>query len=136
MKSNPTTSEDYRTIDVEDRVTIFTRKNSIQAFHDIRDDLLGASPLQQTSVTNYAAINLPHDSRLRNPYGVKSINNIIEDDKRYLANPQTQITYKCTCGEYSLRPVKNGLRHQSIIECKCVSCYAQVYIEIPFKKNQ
>ena len=141
MKSNPTTSEnttteDYRTIDVAGRVTIFTRKNNTQKFHDIRDDIESLIPSHKPVMIDYNSNNLPRDSELSEPRGLQTINNIIREDKRYLTNPRLEETYKCICGEYSLKPVKEGLRHQAIVQCKCESCYAQIYIELPFKKNQ
>jgi len=123
-KSDSWNDIDHRTLDASDNVIIITI------------NITGKNP----SISNYYYGNnsVIHHERIELSEHEYEPSNIymknIGSNERQLTMPQLQETYKCTCGTYSLKPVKDGLRHQSIIECQCSECHAKMFIELPCKK--
>ena len=83
------------------------------------------------SIIHHEMIELPEHEY--EPDSIYMSTKKIRDNERHLTTPQMPEFYKCTCGEYSLKPVKSGLRHQSIIECQCSQCRVKIFVEIPYR---
>jgi hypothetical protein len=118
---NPDDNRDYRTLNVAGKVVIITRDSGN----------IGASNYYygNNTVIHHEMIDLPHHEFEPSIFYMKN-------DKRYETKPTLPKAYKCTCGDYSLKPLENGLRHQAIIECQCENCRAKMFIEIPnIQKN-
>jgi hypothetical protein len=125
-----TDSEDFRTIDVRGRVTIFTRSSGTRTYHDIREDY-SLEVITSNNIKELISSHAIHVYETVSYYDIRMQNS---DDKRYLNNPKSIIETKCTCG-YGLKPIDNGFKHQALIECQCEHCRAKIFVQIPHKRN-
>ncbi|MGV8141940.1 MAG: hypothetical protein ACP5NW_05865 [Candidatus Woesearchaeota archaeon] len=119
---NSLEDNDYRTVDVSGKVVIMT--------HDSTRIHLSDYSYENTGIIRYGMIDLDRDHEFEpGDFYMKA-------EKRQLSTAQLQKKYKCVCGSYTLNPISDGLRHQSIIECQCEQCRARIFIEIPYKRER
>ncbi|MGV8172548.1 MAG: hypothetical protein ACP5OA_07705 [Candidatus Woesearchaeota archaeon] len=116
---NKVITEDFRTVDAAGNAIIITR--------NLVNQQLTAYYHGPNSVTHYHMIELErHEFEPGNLY--------MKNDKRHLSINQIETKHKCTCG-YDLTPLEKRLINPSIIACRCSQCRAEIFVEIPYKKN-